>query len=769
MTLIGRKEILKEISKSIEEKEPAVVVKGPGGSGKTALLQRVTAHLKQKQFAFIITEGETHPELVLEKIFLKAKKKGIPGAEKMHDGTGQGLREKILWFVEHYLEKEKIMLVFEDFETNLNLDGKFKSERLKEFLMYLKDSLKEKETLLFFTTETDIPGFNSVTLPPFSDEEFKKLLTHHKALNQLNQKSREKLQFDMGTNPRGLQLLDHIAYQEFGEKKFQWDTLKKKIPNLAERILYKESEEADFSPLVLEKIFKGLTPSQQQLLKGLSIFNGTVGKAALEALGLKATNKDRKTLADLFLMEYTAQKDLHRVHRLTTRFVLGNMSEAEKKQLHLRAADYFQSLKDETKERDIENEIETRKHYLEAEEWDKAADMSLELDQYLTARGFPQLAFDLLKEIEDREYNRDNQIRLYQRLGLFYGLFGQLDNVITQNEKLVDIYEEMEERSAAARCLGQMGMAYEKKRKFDDSLREFDKAREIFEEIGDSSAAAFILLEMGKIHQKRGKYDEALAQYQKALAHSQRGKDRKGESGSLQQMAQVHEEQGKFDDALKFYRQSQKVKEEIGDKKEIAAGLHQIGNIYFLKGKFDTALNFYQQSLALREKTKNLNGAAYSLGQIGMILHRKGQKDEALKHYKSSRELFEKVQDEKGLSSALHQLGRIYQEQGEKDQALEHYKKSLEIREKSADMPGMALGYGQLGLLYFEREEYEESMRSSTKSFVLFARMNPNAPGAQLARKNMLKVRDKLPKETFEEILMEFNIQPEKPKEEKES
>jgi hypothetical protein len=40
-----------------------------------------------------------------------------------------------------------------------------------------------------------------------------------------------------------------------------------------------------------------------------------------------------------------------------------------------------------------------------------------------------------------------------------------------------------------------------------------------------------------------------------------------------------------------------------------------------------------------------------------------------------------------------------------------------------------------------------------------------NAPGLQLARKNILKVRDKLPKEKFEEILKEFNIQFEEPKE----
>lgn len=754
---IGREDVLEEIYKTIEDGAPAVTVKGPGGIGKTALLRRVAVHLSKKQFSFIVIEGETHPELIMEKISVKARKKGIKGAQTIEETTSGDLGKRILWYVEHYLVKEKILLVFEDFETNLNLDGKFKSERLKEFLMYLKDSLKEKEALLFFTTETDIPGFDSITLPAFTEEELKKFLLNLEALNRLNQKSRETLMFDMSSNPRTLLLLDRVAFLEFGEKKFEWDNLKKRIPNLAERILHKESEDADFSPLLLERLVRDLSESQVQLLKSLALFHRAIDGTALGALQLKVTNSDRKALVELSLLHYSENRDLYRLHRLTARFMLTKLGEVEKNRLHLRAAAYLEAIRKEGAERDVENEIELRRHYLEAEEWDKAADISLELDQYLINGGYPQLAFDLLMEIENKEFGRENRVRIYRRLAMFHSLFGQFDRVITRNEKLIALYEETDDSEGIAQSRLQMGMAYDQKRKYDDAYTQFDKSSELFEALGKIPAAVFNYLEMGKIHQKRGKYDEASDKYQKALELARSVNDPEGIAGSLTQLGRISEDRGEFDNALDYYLESQQTKEKIGNQKEIASGLHQIGNVHFLKGEFDEALGYYQRSLMLSEKIGDLKGAGYSLGQLGMIHHRKGGSDEALKLYKKSLELFEKVQDQRGIASGLHQVGRIYQEQGKNDDALEHYKKSLEIRESSADMPGMALGYGQLGMLYLELEEYEESLRSSTKAFVLFSKMN--APGSELARKNMLKLQDKLPKEKFEEILQEFNIQ----------
>lgn len=758
---IGRDEIINQIKKTIEDGAPAVVVKGPGGSGKSALLRRTAVYLGKKKYSFILVDGETHPELILDKISRIARNKGIKDAEDIVETTSGDLRKRILWFVENFLEKEKVALVFEDFETNLNLDGKFKSDRLREFLVYLKDSLKEKEAFMFFTTETDIPGFESIPMPAFTETEFKKFLSRLGTLSRLNQKSKETLMFDMGSNPRALQLLEHIASLEFGEKRFQWDALKKKIPNLAERILYKENEEADFSSVLLEKLMENLSVSQQGLLKALSIFDRAVGKAALDALQLKIAGKDRKKLVELSLLFYSDKHDLYRVHRLTARFMLGKQGEEEKRQLHLRAARYFETLREGKTERDIENEIAIRRHYLEAEEWDQVADISLELDQYLVNSGYPQLAFDLLQEIETRDFSRENRVRIFKRLGMFHLLFGQFDKVIDRNKKLIPLLEEAGDREGIAHSRRQMGMALDQKRKYDDALAEYDRSRELFEELDEIPAAVFNYLEMGKIQQKRGKYDEAADRFRRALELAGKVNDPVGIAESLFQLGRISEDRGEFDDALDYYRQSQQVKEKIGNEKEIASGLHQIGNVLFLKGQYDEALGNYQRSLALNEKQGDLKSAGYSLGQLGMIYHRKGETEEALKLYRKSLELFEKVEDDRGIASGLHQVGRIYQEQGKSDEALDHYKRSLEIREKNTDMPGMALGYGQLGLLYLERGEYEESMRSSTKSFLLFSRMN--APGAELARKNMLKVRDKLPREKFEEILHEFNIQTEPP------
>ncbi|MCP4148215.1 MAG: tetratricopeptide repeat protein [bacterium] len=773
----GRQDIIDNIHQSLSEGDSFFVLKGSHGAGKTGLIKKIAAALKKKQYSFIVTEGKTYPELLLNKIALKAEKKGLippePGTPSAANPQAPGedtsdkpqaVRDNILWLTENFLVKEKIMLVFDDFEENLDNDGKFRIQRLKELLVFLKDSLKDRDAFMFFTTGTDIPGFDSTWLTPFCEEEFKKLVSQMPGLKRLNGKSREKLFFEMGSSPRTLRLLDYIALAEFGEKKFEWEGLKKRIPKLAERILYKENEAADFSSLLLEKILGDLDESQVQLLKGLSIYTGAVGKGALDAIGVKSVL--RKKLINASLLEYCEKKDLYRVHRLTARFMLGKMGEGELRALHLKAAEYLLSSTasptnakgdvGDVGERDLDGEIDGLRHYMEAGEWDKAAETSLELDMRLTTGGFPQFAFDLLEELDSEHLNRDNQVRLFQRLNLFNMLFGQTEGIISRSGTLIELYREMGKLKEMAFCMQQLGTAYEGTRKYDEALTNYSGALEVFQQEGDNEAAAFNRLQMGQILQKRGKYDEAMDHFLKARESYREAGKNKGEIESLQRLGRGYEELGRFDEALEAHQQSQGLREKIGDTAGLASGKHQIGNIFFMKNNLDEALTYYKDSLELSEKNGDLNGVAYSLGQIGMIAQRNGNEQEALGHYKRSLELFEEIGDKKGQASAMHQLGRLSQNGGDLDEALVSYKKSVEIREEMSDMPGMAIGYGQLGMLYFDREEYEESLTASVKSFVIFSKMN--APGAQLARKNMLRVRDKVSPEKFQEILKEFNI-----------
>lgn len=756
---IGRNEILEEINKQIDEGASAIVIKGPGGSGKTALLRRIAALMKRKQYAFIDCDGQIIPEILLEQIFQKAKKKGVEEAAKIYYDIRLPLREKILWFTQHYLLEEKVLILFDDFHANLDNQGKFKNERLKEFIVYLKESLNEKDSLMVFSTGSDIPGFESIWLTPLEEVEFRKFLAQRKALNRMSRKSVEKMLFDIGGSPRTLRLLDHIAVVEYGDKKFEWEPLKKKIPNLAERILHKESETADFSPILMEYLWEHLDETGVEVLSRMSIFPHPIKKEVIEKPGVTISNKTIKQLTGYSLLEYDSKGDWFGIHPLTARFVHGKVNDARGRDLHLETARYYEKLENnEGVTRDFQKDLQARHHYREAEEWEKVMDMSFELDEYLASHGNPQLGFDLLEELipQAGQFASDRQLNFYRRLSIYYSLFGKLDALISNNETLIKLYEETGEQQGIAFCYRQSGAAYESKQKLEEALENYRKSLEIYLDLDDNKACASIRVEIGKIAQRKGDYDEAFDQYRQAIELYNRLEDQKSTSDTLQRMAKAHEECDRFEEALKYYHQALEIKEKIGDEKDIAACLHEIGNVYFLKNHFEPALEYYKRALELNEKADNLEGAGYSLGQIGLIYQRTGRLNDALEQYQQALEIFEKLDDPRGKGSSLHQLGRIYQDLGDRDKALEYLNKSIQLREEHTDMPGMALGYGQLGILHLEREEYEESLRASVKAFVLFNRMN--APAVQLVRKNILRVKEHLPEEKFREILDEFNI-----------
>jgi tetratricopeptide (TPR) repeat protein len=762
---VGRRDILKKISKDIDDGETAVVLKGPEGVGKSAILARVITHLQKKKFDTLIIRGNTSAEIILVKIARKAAKKGYQKAKNIFTSPVQ-YKEKLEKLLENYVYKEKILFIFEDFDLNQSAEGEVLNIRLTELITFLKDSLKEKDSRMIFCTQYDIPKFTSTEIEPLSWEEFLEMIRLATKLKQLDKKSLKYFYFEMGGYPRAVQLSDTIAHHEFGDKKFDWQQLRERVPSLTERILHKENETADFSYLLMELIWGYLNETQQHILKILSIYRGGVTKEMLASQNLEIKPYDRKKLARFSLLNFTSTTGIYNVPRLAARIARGKMEEAERKQKHLCAAQYFSSLNPiageaENKKTFDENDLEARWHYLEAGHVETALSMTFSMDQYLCPIGFPQFAFDLLKEMERyrSELGESDQIYLHNRLAVLNSLFGQLDDALKQYNSSLKLIESLGDVSAATVILAQLGIIYEAKGKYDDALEHYQKAREASEKIGNTADVAQRLQEIGKIYKLQGKYDEAFNQYQQALEINRKNNNQKNTAANLEQLGRIHDEQGKFDAALDYYNQSLAIKETLQDQQGIADLLHQVGNVNFFKGNPDKAFSLYQQSLTIKNTINDCKGAGYSLGQIGLILQHRGSIDEALEHFKKSMENFEKADEQKGIAASHHQIGRIYEAKGDHEKALTHYEKAVETREKTGDMLGAAITYGQLGMLYYAKEEYETALTYSTKSFAIFSQYG--SPNAQLAKKNILRLRNKVPKEIFNAVLKEYNINPE--------
>lgn len=778
---IGRRDVLRKIYREIDDGEAPVVLKGPGGVGKSAVLTRAAAELTKKKFTMIAFRGLVSAEMVLKKIAQKAFEKGVEEAENIFESRVE-YKEKLEKLLENFVYKRKLFLLFEDFDENQTAEGELINERLKELLLYLKDILKEKDSLMIFSTRYHIPKFTvmdkdkdkdrTIEIEPFSWLEFRKLIFKTAALKRLDEKSLKYFYFEMGGYPRAVELFDKIALHEFGEEDFDWPKLRGRVPTLTERILHKESESTDFSYLLLEPLLGYLDENQRELLDTLSIYRGWVTRGALAAHRLKITPKDRKKTEELSLINYLEKKGKHYiyVHRLTARIVRGKTEEADLKRKHLCAAEYFAGLhpgagkksdsREETVRKYDENDLEARRHFLEAGHFDTAATMTFSMDNYFCSIGYPQFAFDLIEDLEKHaaEMTEENQLYLHNRLAVMYSLFGKLDDALKQNEASLALNESRSDTRGTAVNLGQMGLIYEAKGKYDEALQYYGQSLAACEKIGDSNAIALRLGQMGSIHKLQGEYDEAQKEYRSALEINRENNDRQRIAANLEQLGRIHDEQGKFDEALPYYKQSLAIKEELDDRAGIASLVHQMGNVHFFKGNMDESFGLYQRSLKIKEEIDDFKGAGYSLGQMGLIFQRKGSIDEALKQFEKSLENFEKADEQKGIAAGHHQIGRIHESKGDPDKALTHYEKALEMREQHGDMLGAAITYGQLGMLYFSKEEYETALRYSVQAFAIFSKYG--SPNVELARRNMLRIREKISKEKFNEILKEYNINP---------
>jgi tetratricopeptide (TPR) repeat protein len=605
---IGRRQVLRDIYKRIADKEGAIVLKGPGGIGKSTLTTRAATNLRVQGYDFIVIRGETTIEQILEAISRKAAASGIKKANEVY-AAQVDVNDKLSWFLDNFLLKQKLMIIFDNFEENQDEEaGDFRGERLKKFLWYFRDSLKNKETFLFFSTRYSLPGFEDpgITreIPEFSMVEFRKMLRGSKALQRLDSKSIKNLVQEIGGNPRGLELLGKIAHQEFRRNDFSWQQLKELIPDLQKRIIRKAGPGDDFTPLFLDKLLTYLDAAQRELLDILSIFRSPVPAAAVTAFQVTMSLANRRKLRDLSLLECleNEKEGLYYIHRLTAQYVYRQMEEERKTRYHLQAAQYFENIKDEEGKGYVEYYIESRWHYLQAGEWDKAANITFSLERYLTLHGFPQWSMELLQELDPEKLDDAHRLVAYGRIGTLYLYFGEYDKSFEFQQKAYELAQKNNDLMNSAVFLHQVGMIYHEKGDYEAALKQYEKAKETFEKIEDFKGVAGSLLQIGMIYQEKGAYDVALTKYEKAKETFEKIGDVKGSAASFHQIGRIYQDKGDIDAALAQYRHALEIEEKNGYIAGTATTMAQMGNLYFEQNQIEAALKHFIQGYLLFSK-----------------------------------------------------------------------------------------------------------------------------------------------------------------------
>ncbi len=394
---VGRRRQIRQINRIIGERKNNIVLQGPGGIGKSTLATRVASRLRDQGYEIVTFRGDVNTEQVISLLAMTGENHLGRNIHGMVTKGDLGPIEKLGLILDNYLNQRPVCLLFDNFELNQDeASGEIKFSEIIEFLHYLEGNLRGKSLFLLTTRyRFHEPELNNIFLEEFSFPETWKKMDRLGNLRIQGIKEKREIYRDLGGNPRILVLLNGVIKEEKADLR----EIRKRYPE-AKKIMERGKKEK-FDGLFLGILWNHLDEKEKELLKVASLYRDPVPEdALLFHPDITLTRETKKRLIDLSLLTYQEEEKVafYYVHRLTSSFVLSSpQTEGEiVKKSHQRAGEYFEEKVKESKEsKDISEGLEARWHFIQAENYEKAAEIAFAAEDFLSLRGFKDAAREL--------------------------------------------------------------------------------------------------------------------------------------------------------------------------------------------------------------------------------------------------------------------------------------------------------------------------------------------------------------------------------------
>jgi len=212
---------------------------------------------------------------------------------------------------------------------------------------------------------------------------------------------------------------------------------------------------AETTPILTQQRIDGLSPHGRDILEVLSIFHSPVKSEALRFFDIDIAPDDMEpfrilenlSLLDSFLYGNQKKQEERRfyVPPSVSRLVQKKMDGKKIKEYHIIAGEFLEKYRQDEETSYIINTIEARRHFIEAIEWNQAAELTLKLFWPVYTQNFKQWSLELLSELDLDALSRNLQYHIQRRLGLLYYYSGAYAYSWSHYEKALALAQNQEE------------------------------------------------------------------------------------------------------------------------------------------------------------------------------------------------------------------------------------------------------------------------------------------------------------------------------------
>ena len=222
--------------------------------------------------------------------------------------------------------------------------------------------------------------------------------------------------------------------------------------------------------------------------------------------------------------------------------------------------------------------------------------------------------------------------------------------------------------------------AYDKARDLLDAFPYQDHRRvDIFIQLANNA------IRLGRLEEGRQYFGEALK-----LCEEWQIPDRKWWAMAENGLGWAYRVLGRWDEAIQHWHKAFDYSTEIGDRYHMAMILNNLGYVYYLTGDSRSGLALSQQALEIAESVGMERQIAANHSALGEIYLALGQYPEALANCEEAMAFFEREADEEWMAIVYHELARV-----KRHQAFDTAETTIEQREERLEE---ALRYAERSL-----------------------------------------------------------------------
>ncbi len=282
-----------------------------------------------------------------------------------------------------------------------------------------------------------------------------------------------------------------------------------------------------------------------------------------------------------------------------------------------------------------------------------------------------------------------------------------------------------------AMALQTLGDLVRRQGRLDEAAHMFERALEIARQTGERTAEGNILGNLGLLAMNNGENEDAEPYYEQALTIAQQIGDRTSEGNHLSNLGVLAFRQGRLEEAARYYEVALLIHRETGNRAGEILLLHSLGALAIPLGRAAVAARFYERALAIAREIGDRAEEGRILRGVGLLMEQVGRRREARLYYEQALAIAREIGDRMSEGSILHNLGwwaanrRIFEE------AKLYYAQALALRREVNNRAGEITTLNNIGMLAGFQGQFAEATRYCEQALTIAREIGDRAAEVQ--------------------------------------